>query len=46
MLYVDNTHHWIFVNKNTCFFNEDSSNRFVKGKQFAFANRNFTRKKM
>ena len=45
MLYVYNTQQWIFVNKSTCFFNEDSSNKFVKGKQFSFANRNFTRKK-
>ena len=45
MLYVYNTQHWIFVNKSTTFFNEDSSNEFVKGKQFSFANRNFTRHK-
>ena len=45
MLYVYNTQHCIFVNKSTCFLNEDRSNKFVKGKQFSFANRNFSLEK-
>jgi hypothetical protein len=45
MLYVYNTQHWIFVNKSTSFFNEDRSNKLVKGTQFSFADRNFTCKK-